>query len=627
MRTEYNHAHPRISRLLTVTLEDLRQDRADMASTLDSQTVSGLLNDRSDTSMRGIGVAKAGSVGTLSRAQNRAILIVAVTTASISLAIAVVSLRWFLSMKRSFRHHLILMLIISDSFKALGYFISPVVIFSCGQIESSPAFSQASGFLLATGIEAADLFIFFIALQTTLYIFHPPQRLGNGGLYSYRHWVYGLWLFLPLPAASLAFTNHPGPAYVTSGTFSYLPKRPFWYRLALAWIPRYIVFVSIIAMYTAIYIYVKVKFKGFDSLGSDDFSFDPSSAQASIFDQRSPDASFPSPHAKLTGEMAKHERSGRKPSTSSTCTSPLVHTNGRKRSQIPEDIPEWEKIDFITTSPLVSPQRISQLSLGITAADFAADVAITPTEVGCELSQFRRESQRPSQATRSDSTALTLNTNSTSDTAVAADRRASSPTKMRSSPTLKRSGAADHLTIARSAIRRQLRFLFMYPLIYLLLWILPFVQHCLNYTDYYTAHPQFWLNICTTCILSLQVGVDCAIFAWRERPWMRMEGHPLMSVWAFRKLRAWFSTEDEASQIDERKNDIDRLDPEAGKLKSKKLKRDSNWWEEEGKIASAWARILSTTSFGRRRGRVQRRHGRRSDPGVNLFPALHWKVG
>ena len=81
--------------------------------------------------VRGLGPADAENVGTFSRAQTRAILIVAVTAASISLGVAIVSLRWFLSMKRSFRHHLILMLILSDSFKALWYFISPIMIFSC----------------------------------------------------------------------------------------------------------------------------------------------------------------------------------------------------------------------------------------------------------------------------------------------------------------------------------------------------------------------------------------------------------------------------------------------------------------------------------------------------------------
>jgi G protein-coupled glucose receptor regulating Gpa2 len=82
-----------------------------------------VLSVRPNSSVRGFG-ATAGSVGNLPLTQNQAILIVAVIAASISWAIAMVSLRWFLSMKRNFCHHLILMLIVSDSFKALWCFLT-----------------------------------------------------------------------------------------------------------------------------------------------------------------------------------------------------------------------------------------------------------------------------------------------------------------------------------------------------------------------------------------------------------------------------------------------------------------------------------------------------------------------
>lgn len=553
-----------------------------MAFGIESQFGDVLLDVRSDHLVRGLGPAQSGSVGTFSRAQNRAILIVAVTTASISLIIAMASLRWFLYMTRSFRHHLILMLIISDTFKALSYFLSPVVIFSCGEIESSSTFSQASGFLLATGVEAADLSILFIALHTTLYVFRPPEKLGNGGLYQYRHFIYGLWIALPLLAASLAFINHSGPAYVTAGTFSYLPKRPFWYRLALAWIPRYIIIVSIIAMYTAIYIYVQVKFKGFDNFDSDDFSFDPSSMQASTPGHQFHDASIGSPRVMLADQTVEHEGYGRKPFTSSAFNRLVDLTNDRRQSHVPDDSPEWQTIDFITGSPVAGPGRTSQLSLDIDAADFACE-ASTRSDQADGVSPIRRQSDSARQATRNNSSAPTFNTKSTSDTMVTAGTTNSSPTTLRSSPTLIQSEATDQLTITRMAIRHQLRFLFIYPLIYLLVWVLPFVQHCLNYTDYYTAHPQFWLNICTTCILALQAGIDCAVFSWRERPWRRMNGPPILSVWAFPKLRARFSAKDARGQIDQDNTDIGLPDQEAGKPTTEKVKRDSNWWEEEGK--------------------------------------------
>jgi G protein-coupled receptor GPR1 len=275
-------------------------------------TSKAVLSVRLNSSVRGFG-AVAGSVGNLSRTQNQAILIVAVIAASISLAIAMISLRWFLSMKRNFRHHLILMLIVSDSFKAVWCLLTPIVIFSCGEIESRSAFSQVSGFLLAAAVEAADLSVLFIALHMTLYVFRPPQKSGHGGLYRYRYWIYGLWVVLPLFVALLAFTNRSGPAYVTSGIMTYLPKRPFWYRLALAWIPRHITIFSIIAMYAAIYIYVEVKFRSFSKFQRDDSSLNTSPARGPVFGQTSHNAGLASPQASLTCDMTSREASGGKP--------------------------------------------------------------------------------------------------------------------------------------------------------------------------------------------------------------------------------------------------------------------------------------------------------------------------
>jgi G protein-coupled receptor GPR1 len=535
-----------------------------------NQPGDDLLDPRSGSPIQGLGPAAPGSIGTFSPAQNRAILIVGVTAASLSLAIAVVSLRWFLCMKRSFRHHLILMLIVSDSFKALWYFLSPIVIFSRGHIDSSSAFSQASGFLLAIGVEAADLSILFIVLHATLYIFHPPQKMGHGGLYNYRYWIYGSWILLPLLAASLAFTNRSGPAYVTSGTFSYLPKRPFWYRLALAWIPRYVIFVSIITMYTAIYVYVKVKFKGFSNLGSDDSSFNTSSMQASTLGQKSLGASSASQQGTRVNSMARHERCGSKQSASTPHDSSANLANARQQSPPPGDRLEWDKIDFITTAPLVAPQRTLQLSLSGEAAGFAHQAGTKLNDSGSGLSLAGAESSNTGQKARNYSSAPTCNTNYTSDTAVHQSTPISRPKK-----------ATDPLAMTRIAIRRQLRFLFIYPVIYLLLWILPFVQHCLNYTNYYAANPQFGLSICITFILALQAGVDCAIFSWRERPWRRMNGSPFLSVWAIHKLRARFFNKEERRVEDGEDQQMDLFDAEAGK--SKERKRDSNWWEEEGK--------------------------------------------
>jgi G protein-coupled receptor GPR1 len=138
--------------------------------------------------------------------------------------------------------------------KAVWYFVFPLVVFVGGPVSSTSNFCQASGFLLAFAIEASDMAILLIALHSTLCILRSDSTIGASGLYRYRNWIYPMWLGPPLLAASLAFINNE-EAYTVAGTFCYLPKRPFWYRLALSWVPRYLIISLILIMYVWIYIY------------------------------------------------------------------------------------------------------------------------------------------------------------------------------------------------------------------------------------------------------------------------------------------------------------------------------------------------------------------------------------
>lgn len=66
-------------------------------------------------------------------------------------------------------------------------------------------------------------------------------------------------------SASLAFIN-PDWAYLSQGALCTLPIRPFWYRLALAWIPRYLIALIIIGLAIAIYAYVGFEFRSYANL-------------------------------------------------------------------------------------------------------------------------------------------------------------------------------------------------------------------------------------------------------------------------------------------------------------------------------------------------------------------------
>ena len=74
------------------------------------------------------------------------------------------------------------------------------------------------------------------------------------------------------------------------------------------------------------------------------------------------------------------------------------------------------------------------------------------------------------------------------------------------------------------AIQRQLRLMFIYPLVYLLMWIAPFINHCYYYTK--QENPPFIVNCIALISLCLQCAVDCLVFSIRETPWRyTAEGH------------------------------------------------------------------------------------------------------
>jgi len=192
----------------------------------------------------------------------RSVLIVAMACASISVIAAFLTCFWFAKMKRTFRHHLIMLLIISDLGKAVWFFVVPLVYLARGPVSSSSSFCEASGFLLAQATEASDFAALMLALHLVSCVFRPPKRKRQGGLYKFRRLIYLLWVLLPILAASLAFTNTDS-AYVTYGPVCYLPEQPVWYRMALAWIPRYIVFVTILSVAFTVTIHVHLEFKRF----------------------------------------------------------------------------------------------------------------------------------------------------------------------------------------------------------------------------------------------------------------------------------------------------------------------------------------------------------------------------
>lgn len=525
-----------------------------------------------DLTTRGVGGTDQPIVGSFSPAQNRAILIVGLACASVSLVASLITLRWFILMKRLFRHQLVLFLILSDSFKAFWYFVFPLVVFTRGTVESSSKWCQASGFLLALAVEASDFAILLIALHSVLYVFKPPARLGDGGLYPYRYWIPVVWLLYPLLAASLAFVN-PGNAYVTAGTYCYLPQRPFWYRLALAWIPRYVIIIVIIAMYVAVSVYVHVKFRNFKDLGNSEHSIGSLSIHdTSPAGDESPGGKY-SPTSTEAASINLELSSDPSKPRSRSYQSPL-DTLPKSRPQHQEP---WDSVNFITSNTF---QTIPEHT-GIASADFAhydlpssSNAPNTNTVYSPELLSPAEKDRKASEAPTTGTT-LTSGTNSLDPIAKLSKKEKADPLVI------------DPMKRTRLAIRQQLRFLFIYPAVYMLMWAFPFANHCQLYNDHLASHPIFWLQVMTTICLPLQAGIDCLIFSWKEKPWRRIDKESKFSIPLWRRKSVEFVKDIGHGSFGSRHQSAahanQAIDAEDTVAPLPKRPRTANWWEEEGK--------------------------------------------
>ena len=84
--------------------------------------------------------------------------------------------------------------------------------------------------------------------------------------------------------------------------------------------------------------------------------------------------------------------------------------------------------------------------------------------------------------------------------------------------------ATNEMRIQHERMRRQLRYLFLYPAAYILLYIPPFVSHILRSRQSYYSDPSYVLSAFVIISASIQAGVDCVLFSWIEKPWRHIPG-------------------------------------------------------------------------------------------------------
>ncbi|KAK1752257.1 G protein-coupled glucose receptor regulating Gpa2-domain-containing protein [Echria macrotheca] len=478
-------------------------------------------------------------------------MILSLTFASISVAATVLTFYWFIKMRRSFRHDLIMLLIQSDCIKSAAFVIFPIVSLARGNVQSDSVFCQVSGFWLAVGIESSDIAVVLIALHSVMYIFRP-----RSGLYPYRRLAYSIYYLFPVLTASLAFID--GSGYENLGHYCYLRTDQGWRRMALSWIPRYVIGASIMIIYVFIYIYIRKRMDDYGRRSSGSLE----QSRANRLGPALPKISY---HGLLpsgsTSRQASTSGSGvaaklRQKSSSSTSSVWAAGNNAaansvqmhgismdkqtadwnwagfsQPRSSVDDPFPD-DAVDPLAPdlSPVTPPAPDSKTSSGTsgqtfwrrpvslggprqTGADHAlprrANVSLPniltmlrtgPSPPGSPSGLTKPRSKIPSTRQQAPSVAVTASTSTPVPSSVLDDAP----------------GAA---RANRDKIRRQLRSLFAYPLVYLIVWLFPFISHVMGYDDVVRPDDPSWLLILGIISLCVQGTVDCGLFTLRERPW------------------------------------------------------------------------------------------------------------
>ena len=443
----------------------------------------------------------------------------------------------------------------------------------------------------------------------------PTTRfgLGHDGLYRVRKWVYATWIILPNLSAALAFVN-PRSAFAAVGGFCSLPIRPFWYRIALFWGPRYLIWCYVVFVAIRIYRYVGSEFRVFgqekDRSSSLGVPGDSSVDRMMRIDMERNHEKRQSRRLSSIGigtenvddlECAPDDMSQiRQRGASSTTDSPKANVSNAIR---PQSTPNWAAgIGPMTEDSNIGlPPAISypssrrgsqQIGNGVTAEDFAPPPRLDPNGHRGSIASVasKRSSTAPSLTAPSFDTPSGLPSIKES-LSVPHDVEQSRPT------------ASGAIRLRRRLIQRQLRLLFIYPCVYMLLWIIPLVVNIMNYTDYFAQNPIFTIGILNLVCVTIMTFTDVVIFCWRERPWRHIPGSDGTFIGSFMFWRYCFGT----TWVQDR-----RVSKAPGYIPDEKELEDENLQSRTGLLRSLKSWTMSRKRSGPRESEASGGRSKRS---------------
>ncbi|KAH7143753.1 G protein-coupled glucose receptor regulating Gpa2-domain-containing protein [Dactylonectria macrodidyma] len=469
----------------------------------------------------------------LSYDQTHSLHIASVVSASLSILAGLVAMIWFVRMKRSFRHDLVMILIGSDMFKATWFLLFPTVELIQGKVNSDSIFCNVSGFFLVLSMNASDLVVALITLHTALYIFR-----GDQGLYPFRKYAYPVILIFPTLLASMAFLNKI--AYINTGQFCWLPVNPMWTRLLLSWVPRYVIFAAIVGLSLTIYIYVRVVMKGFET-GKDDQQGQPAHGENLSVPSRTT-TSITTPTIPYAVNNTQTTTSSRRNSGDdrirhySSSTISTLHVDARyyisklarwsyqstksksAQTDIDESLPTHQ--GRLGSDPDTRSMTVVQ-EVTLPSGAHTRGLSLSPTFSKAPMSLMQHNDTLGVIEARSASNATALGSRTSSQPHTFAvlslgtsSRGSDSENPILEEPTLDTTG----MVKTRETIRKQLRLVLIYPFAYIVVWVVPFIVHLTNYDK----GAPFPMRVVSISCLCLHGFVDALIFSLKEKPWLQI---------------------------------------------------------------------------------------------------------
>lgn len=464
---------------------------------------------------------------------------------------------------------LILLLIASDLTKSLWFVIySSTTLNRSLSTDSGSAFCQVSGFFFAMGIEASDAAVLLIALHWTVYIFQSNRAAGESGIYPYRFLAFAFYVLFPTLMASLAFFTR-FPAYVDTGQYCYLPGKPWWDRMSLSWIPRYINMTLIIAMYSASYVYIRITMRRFRRHHV--------SVPTTLRDRRIPDTPPLISHGLVPSPLDSRRISFRSPtggsleegSASMQADDRLrfreslrfrldrLSASSRRSRGWPWQGLDWEADEgaLPSSSGLVSPRTgAAEPTLEFTETGYRLQPprpSLSTIKLGGKVENLATRKSPSRCRISSDFYRRPISTSMEEEEIL----KGQSPnvgrsrhlngsqmhiyTVLQQGPSSEREGeptpgtpiaSLDYETLesegisrGRDRIRRQLRLLFIYPAVYACVWVFPLISDVIGFHRDHNQRP-YWILVASLVSLCVQGLVDTVVFCVREQPWRHTKG-------------------------------------------------------------------------------------------------------